>query len=469
MANTNIRPRAAVADRPPFAAPPSGNTRLGLHVTSDELAIWQDRAVNGPYKTTGDVSSGSLGDWDRIVSRKNTFNTNPAAVRWNGQVSNQSWHISPPGIDNQQALNMLAAAFYSLVANDATTKTNVHDELIAQAGVTGTNFGDTTRWPTISGGEDGWIHDYASWLIRLLHSYDYTKAAFSGAEQTTMDTWFLNAANYMDKTAQDLITVARFPNRYSNDYSVDNYGSLGANQFVIFYGGPIHGDWHEGWNNRAALLVCFAGLVGIMQNNSTLISHTTRWCKEALSYCVFCTDSNTTFHIGDYHRWVDGYASNGWAYSVDFTESIQTFADALARTGDYTLYAYSTSVDYRGTGSAARTLQDVINTNLKYVVPDITHYGTSVAGNQNATYRVDTEDPTLVPGGSRLRDICGAITNIYYNDANNKSIYMRTKAGCPAYPTTNLSWDEVGEGPRALFPGILFMWGQLEGVVDPYP
>ena len=50
------------------------NTRLGLHVTSDELTIWQDRAINGPYKSTGDAGfSNTPGDWDRINTNKVSF------------------------------------------------------------------------------------------------------------------------------------------------------------------------------------------------------------------------------------------------------------------------------------------------------------------------------------------------------------------------------------------------------------
>jgi len=50
------------------------NTRLGLHVTSDELAIWQARATSGPYKSTGDAGhTYTPGDWDRIVTNKTSF------------------------------------------------------------------------------------------------------------------------------------------------------------------------------------------------------------------------------------------------------------------------------------------------------------------------------------------------------------------------------------------------------------
>src|SRR5580765_2202666 len=98
MANTNVRPRCAVADRPPAVAPSqnfniqpsigalllqgvaptigSAATRLGLHVTDQELAIWQTRATSGPYKTAGDVSTNSPGDWTRINGNANTFRAN---------------------------------------------------------------------------------------------------------------------------------------------------------------------------------------------------------------------------------------------------------------------------------------------------------------------------------------------------------------------------------------------------------
>ena len=47
-------------------AHPAFAQRLGLHVTQEELNIWKQRASSGPYKTTGDVSTNSPGDWNRI-------------------------------------------------------------------------------------------------------------------------------------------------------------------------------------------------------------------------------------------------------------------------------------------------------------------------------------------------------------------------------------------------------------------
>ena len=34
-------------------------TRLGLHVTQEELNIWKQRSQSGPYKSAGDVQTNS--------------------------------------------------------------------------------------------------------------------------------------------------------------------------------------------------------------------------------------------------------------------------------------------------------------------------------------------------------------------------------------------------------------------------
>jgi len=64
----------------------SGSTRLGLHVTQEELNCWRQRARIDPqgangitcpvkYKTAGDVSTNSPGNWNDMVSGKNAFNS----------------------------------------------------------------------------------------------------------------------------------------------------------------------------------------------------------------------------------------------------------------------------------------------------------------------------------------------------------------------------------------------------------
>src|SRR5262249_37269259 len=98
-------------------------TRLGLHVTQEELTIWRQRAQNGPYKTAGDVSINSPGDWDRIVSNRNAFASNPSNGRWTApQTVNGCVEANPntygwpePGDGNVYwSTRLRDAAFYGL-------------------------------------------------------------------------------------------------------------------------------------------------------------------------------------------------------------------------------------------------------------------------------------------------------------------------------------------------------------------
>lgn len=474
MANTNITPSTCIFNPPP----PGGGaaTRLGLHVTDQELVIWQNRSVGGPYKSTGDVSTNSPGDWDRIVSYKNTFTGNPSGVRWTGQVSAQCWYVSAPSINQSQAIELLDAAFYALVKADSTVASTVVTELINQTGQAGTDFSDTSRWClTYTGGTpiayDGFIHDYADWLIRLLFAYDYLKAGgyVSAGNQTTLNQWFLDAAEYMELIPIHQVEQ-RFPNRSTDDYSSFGSGwnssNLGSNIHPIYFGGPSWGDWHEGWNNRAGVLACFAGLVGVMQSNSSLIANAKRYFKEYVTYSVFFTNS-TDCHGGEYQRWSDGFPCQGWGYNVDLNTSFMIFADALARTGDYEMIDYSTSSGLKGTTGGPKSLLGLMTTDEKYVVPDLTHYGTDQSGNQNSTYRIDTQDP-LIPN-NKIRDVAYAQGNLYFQDSFIQSCYMRTRAGAPAYPSSNIEATDCWGGARRLLSGSLFMFGQNEGVVNPFP
>src|SRR5690348_7201464 len=119
---------AVVQPPPPGGGGGGSNQRLGLHVTSDELAIWQNRAVNGPYKTAGDVQTNSPGDWDDITTRKTSFNSNPTADRWAGNQTGSCWTPSSTSPGAALQIKMLAAAFYALVKNDTTSAANVVDE-----------------------------------------------------------------------------------------------------------------------------------------------------------------------------------------------------------------------------------------------------------------------------------------------------------------------------------------------------
>lgn len=433
--------------------------------------VWQDRAVNGPYKTAGDVSTNSPGDWDRIVTNKSSFMSNQTGDRWSGQTTNVCWTVSQPDVGQSRGINLLCAAFYSLVQSDSTVRTAVRDELVAQSTTAGTIFTNTTRW--CQTGFDGFIHDYASWLIRLLFAYDYIRSNLSGADQTTLDTWFHDAGTYFDDNVNYFVTQNRFPNRNTDDYTTfaagwSNDASVGPNPIILWFGGPTRGDWHEGWNNRNASLATFAGLCGIMFNDTTLKNRAKRYFKEWMTYSVFYTSGVDTADSQDIHRGIsDGDPGVAFAYGLDTPASMVVLADAFARNGDTELYDYSTSSGIKGTSGGPKTIQKVTSTAMAYV-PDgiLVRYSTTSSGNQNSTYKIGPTDTFPTPDTFRVQDIFGAQANLFMRDTTVAGRYQRTEANSPAYPS---SITGFWEGPRGRFPGMLFMFGQMENnSANPY-
>jgi len=445
------------------------NQRLGLHVTSDELAIWQTRATSGPYKTTGDVSTNSPGDWDRITTNANTFkNAGKPYQQWAGQTSASCYNLtsgSPPS--RSQGENLLCAAFYYLVTGDTAYGNPVVTDLLAQAAVTGTDFSNATRWCTTSPDDPEAAYAVTMWLTKLLFAYDYVKGNMTSGQRTTMETWFHDAGTYWEKIV-DLLIENAFPNRDTDDYSNPSGAGDGGGSKVLYFGGPTNDFWGEHWNNRCSNMVEFFTCVGVMVNDSNLKDRGKRFFKEWMQYNVFADGTP-----GEFYRWENGFPVLGWDYAMMVVGPMVTTADVLARAGDTELYDYSTSNGRNNgnhdTSGGPKSLLQIITTCNQYTDHTITRYGTATAGNNgNSNYLIDTNDE--VSGEQHNSDVDLVIANLYYQNAYNKTIYMRTASGTVAYPASPVTggWGVWG-GAWGVYPGVMFMFAQNEGVVDPYP
>ena len=182
-------------------------TRLGLHFTQEELCTWRQRARLGPYKTAGDVSRNSPGDWDRIVKYKNAFMANPGADHWKGWTVDRplARNDNPGGSVGDSAwahTNMLCASFYAFVMDDATVRRAVRKELLAQAAEPGVDFSNDTRWVVeCAGADQANFWGVAMWMGRLLNTYDYVRNDLSAADRKTLDTWFYHSADFFPSAA----------------------------------------------------------------------------------------------------------------------------------------------------------------------------------------------------------------------------------------------------------------------------
>ena len=233
MANTNITVGTTIFDDPP----PPGTNQLGLHFTSDELAIWQDRAVNGPYKSAGDESTNSPGDWDRIVSHRNTFAGNPSNGRWAvpntvgscvpADSTTYGWpegNTGEGGTAGDYSTMLRDAAFYDLVMGVTTDHAALKTELLWVSSQTWTQWGNPSGiWCFQRIWDSAPAVGIAAAMTRLLLAYDFMgRDAFSSGELDQLDRWFFDAADYWMRDLEVSINDA-FEDRYGGDYTIINH------------------------------------------------------------------------------------------------------------------------------------------------------------------------------------------------------------------------------------------------------
>ncbi len=501
MANTNVRPRCAVADRPPAVAPSqnfniqpsianlllqgvaptigSAATRLGLHVTSDELTIWQTRATSGPYKTTSDVSANSPGDWDRISTNAEAFRAAPNTDYWDGPGGTGCISGTQNDPSNKtKAQQMRDAAFKALINSDSDLKTKAATWINNQVNRGTLDFANTTRW-CVNNSACEMTFTIAEWLNIILFAIDYLEIldanTFTSGEQTAIHDWYVAFATMVN---QSFINNRNglFVDRLNGDYTTTQAAGYGWTSIPFMESdgtpGPNYSIYHR-WNNRQnGVIYCLAN-IAVKFNESTFRTEAVRLGKEVSMFSICPTG-----YLTDFDRWSDSGGAEpdkGWSYGCSVLGQAVCAADVLARDGDTSVYDFVTSAgafDTVGTpsGWAGKSLKYAMTVMGQYLDRTIDRYGTSTAGNAgNAAYRIDG----FVSATSkyRLNDFYYLLGNNYYKDAYIKSIYMRTASGVDAYPSVanSQNGDLDYQGQSGMFPGVLFMFGQMENLVDPYP
>jgi hypothetical protein len=195
---------------------------IGLHFTEEEIKIWRQRAQKGPYRKTGDVSTNSPGDWERVTRNAISFIKNPEKELWKGDTINKGCVQKNSAEPIYNGINLKDAAFVFLINEEKEYGSIVKKILLAQAKEPLTDFSDKSRWC------DNVLHDInpsfliAEWLTRLLFAYDYSKNIFNAEEKIIMDRWFKDAAYFFRNNLEsDFDRV--FKNRPKGDYTLSKY------------------------------------------------------------------------------------------------------------------------------------------------------------------------------------------------------------------------------------------------------
>jgi hypothetical protein len=454
-----------------------GQTRLGLHVTQEELNIWKQRASSGPYRTVGDVRPNSPGDWNTILSNANQTLSSQrfAGYTGTGCVPNLSQGL---GAVLPKGDYLRDAAFVYMVTGDTSYRSRVVTEFVAQVAQPGVNFGNTSKWCRDVDHSEG--DDYfrpAIWATKLVYAYDYLKIgdqlygqSLSIQDRTTIEIWITSAGLYFEAIA-NAQTGQVFVDRKNNNYSLTAQGAnaCATDEKVPYYGHSaikrLNGLY---FNNRRLTYVLVYALVGIQQNNFFLKTEAQRAFKEYIKYNVFQNG-----FVGSFKRWATGNPTYGLVYSFTAYGLMIQVADVFARAGDTSLYDYTTSEGLCGSAGGSKSLGFILGELAKYVDHTYLRYGTDQAGNNgNPSYAIDTVNN--LASESWVFDHVLAQSNLYFQSDHLKSVYMRTASGqngyaVPGYPAAPwhggyYPWG----GPWGNLPGVLFMFGQMEGMVSPH-
>jgi hypothetical protein len=426
-------------------------SRVALHATQEEIDIWKQRRINGPY----------LDDWTRILARANSFKANPSGT-WNGNTMNSCWSGGVPGRAIAEPIR--DAAFVYMLTNDVSYSTPVRTKLLEQVAITGTDFSNRTKWCTDMD-IAGTGFEIGIWLRKLTYAYDYIKPSLNARDKANIEAWLLNAGEYFSLVIDNRIKRC-FPNRASNNYGI-SCGS--ANKNFTHHNGYITQNHMGVFANKETLWSSAMAAIAVVLNDQTLIDASVKYAKEWLRFAVFPDGT-----VYDQHRWINlqsspGNPGSGYGYATTAIGSMMSIVDHLQRRGQ-SLYEYTTSEGAGNTVGGPKSFGLVVERIAQMQQHLIDVYG-SEDGTLTECERIDDFLDRAASGCTQfstshriVNDMAPmAQTNVFYKNNTVAAAYSRTPHSSP----TSGGYDAFG-GDWGNYPGARFMFGQMEGKVWPY-
>lgn len=330
------------------------------------------------------------------------------------------------------------------------------------------DFSDTSRWCPDLVNDNHPFFMTGEWLSKLFIAYGYVDQWTKHRDKMILDQWFRDAG---DMFITPLVNSfdSRFADRQNGDYTpiVDN-----ASTKTPFYGSSVEvGHYGRIYNNRYGDIWQFLALVGIEQDIPYYKEQAKQWVKEYLMFGVYADN-----FVSEFYRWEKNNPDKGLAYAYSVLGFVWNIAEAFARIGDTELYEFETSDGVFGSegspeGYSGKSIRYTIQLMGDYGNGRTVRYGTDdPARNGDLSYRIDGYNPNQ--SYQQNQEIFASITNQYFKDDYIKAMYTRTGIGRQPYfakPNDIGNSATVWEGSGGLFPGMLFMYGQMEGKVNPYP
>jgi hypothetical protein len=482
-------------------------TRLGLFHTQEEVYCWRQRAGIDPqgangitcpvkYKNAGDVSPNSPGDWSRIVANRNAFAANPSAGRWvapstvNGCVNppnsvtdpTNNWPEPPDYNANTYSFRLRDAAFYALVSGNQADVPAIKQEILWTASQPFTQFGNPSGiWCFDLIGDKQIAYWGTSAILRVLFAYEYIgRNNFTQAERDLIERWFFDAADFWLADSDDFFD-AQYVDRWNGNYTP----TTGCSTDIVpeaYVGGPRIPYWYgQIYNNRGGAIARFSYLTGLAMQQygrnytngragtlAQIVQSGRMYFKEYIRFALYPQG-----FVSEFARRLDTSADLGWAYAGTALGEIVDLADAYARAGDTSLYEYNTSEGLCGTqgtindgGSRQgqnKDLRFAVQSYMKYHMDQYARYWPTVTEDN----RIDGRAPRNGSTWHGVHETQLAHRNVYFQDTFIKQAYTRTHPSALPYPSAPQGIPPW-QGTLGIFPGALFMYGNMEGLVNPY-
>jgi len=403
----------------------------GKFVSEEEIIIWKARQTDSYYSS----------EFQRVNSNANSFLADPEDDYYSGPSSEVvvQWSTPEPQFEGTK---ILAAAFMFMLNQDAAIGAAVKKQLQKQFRDPKVDFSNRTRWTTaVNDINPGFI--VSEWLQRLLYAYVYSMNLFNEDERVEAKRWFFNSGKFFVDN-----TVPRLNGLYSDkaNYVLKSENLSGE---IMYDGGPKVPENALWYNNRRGQMLTFATLAGLLTGEKELIDSGVNFVKEWLMFATF-PDGTTS----EFERWGSSTPYLGWAYASYSPHNAIMLADALARSGDASLFGFHTSKGSAGTAGGDKSILTVIKHQISYA-----------AGRTNRTIQGKKISPFNSDWNASF-DTWYSQGNIWYEDQQIKEGYKRN------FPTNNVATaggHNSYSGVWGMLPSVKIMYFDLEGKVDVYP
>ena len=439
---------------------------MGLLFTAAEVVVWKDRKDNGPFKVTGDYATNSTNGWTSILSNADEIVADPTLEHWVGDgdlVTRQEKGSAEP---NDEGIKLVDCAFAYVVTDDNSYRDAALTALLAQVAEPMTDFTNTVRWENyvFIASNPGFV--IAEWAIRMLTAYDFIRDGISAGNRTTIEDWLQVLVGWFH------LELNAMEDDYYSDRSI---GLLGTWEEEGYWATPrsdgrtSHLNGYPlanacGWiSNRKGAEAMLIGMGGAYFNNTDWKNNGKWFFQGWMRYAIYPDGT-----CAEMYRSYITSKESGFIYTGAMIDQMIGVADALARTGDTSLYDFTTSEGAGNSEGGPKDLLLVMKGLSKYVSrtwPDDPRYPQDATpAEETPEYIIDGYIPST--GWHATKDFYMSQGNLYYQDSDMTDSYLRTLTG--GFPSGNLN-SNPWKGTARHCPDKLFMYALMEdNAANPY-